>query len=230
MSNFSCCLLWFLGGLLAGFLLWQLFDKFFRRDGDEAGARWKRDLDAANIKANGYQADLSGANSKFAKLQGDFDSGKSALSAKADEAMLLSAEVADLRAKLSLTESKAQTSSAAAVAASAAALAAGALASAGSFGFVPQKNGVDDLIIIEGIGPKIKELLHAAGITTFAQLASAPIARVQEVLDAAGPNFRLANPASWAKQSDLCARGDWAALRKLQDELSAGVDPNAPKA
>ena len=230
MSNFSCCLLWFLGGLLAGFLLWQLFDKLFRRDGDEAGARWKRDLDAANIKANGYQADLNGANGKFTKLQGDFDAGKSALATKTDEATRLGAEVADLRAKLSLTESKVQSSTVAAAAASAAALAAGALATAGSFGFVPQKNGADDLIIIEGIGPKIKELLHAAGITTFAQLATAPITRVQEILDAAGPNFRLANPASWAKQSDLCARGDWPALRKLQDELNAGVDPNAPKA
>ena len=230
MSNFSCCLLWFLGGLLAGFLLWQLFDKLFRRDGDEAGARWKRDLDAAHIKANGLQADLTGAGSKYTALQSEFDSGKSALHAKTDEAARLSAEVADLRAKLSLTESKVQTSTAAAAAASVAALAAGALASAGSFGFVPQKNGVDDLIIIEGIGPKIKELLQAGGITTFAQLASAPMTRVQEILDAAGPNFRLANPASWAKQSDLCARGDWAALRKLQDELNAGVDPNAPKA
>ena len=139
MSNFSCCLLWFLGGLLAGFLLWQLFDKLFRRDGDEAGARWKRDLDAAHIKANGLQADLTGAGSKYTALQSEFDSGKSALHAKTDEAARLSAEVADLRAKLSLTESKVQTSTAAAAAASVAALAAGALASAGSFGFVPQK-------------------------------------------------------------------------------------------
>ena len=230
MSNFSCCFLWFLGGLLAGFLLWQLFDKLFRRDGDEAGARWKRDLDAANIRANVFQADLSSANSKVTKLQGDFDTGNAALAAKTDDAARLSAEVADLRAKLSLTQSKVQSSTVAAAAASAAALAAGALATAGSFGFVPQKNGADDLIIIEGIGPKIKELLHAAGITTFAQLANAPIPQVQDVLDAAGPNFRLANPASWAKQSDLCARGDWAALRKLQDELNAGVDPNAPRA
>jgi predicted flap endonuclease-1-like 5' DNA nuclease len=95
---------------------------------------------------------------------------------------------------------------------------------------VPQKNGQDDLIIIEGIGPKIKELLHADGIKTFEALAQAPISRIQGILDAAGPNFRLAKPASWARQAAMCAAGDWASLRKYQDELVAGVDPDAPKA
>jgi hypothetical protein len=28
----------------------------------------------------------------------------------------------------------------------------------------------------------------------------------------------------------MCALGDWAALRKYQDELNAGVAPDAPKA
>jgi hypothetical protein len=46
---------------------------------------------------------------------------------------------------------------------------------------------------------------------------------MQEILDAAGPNYRLANPASWAKQSGLAANNKWAELRKLQDELTAGV-------
>jgi hypothetical protein len=42
-------------------------------------------------------------------------------------------------------------------------------------------------------------------------------------LDAAGPHYRLANPASWAKQSGLAANNKWAELRKLQDDLTAGV-------
>ena len=65
-----------------------------------------------------------------------------------------------------------------------------------------------------------------AGNATIAKLAAAPAATVQQILDAAGPNFRLANPGSWAKQAALCVSGDWAALRKLQDELIAGVDPS----
>jgi predicted flap endonuclease-1-like 5' DNA nuclease len=83
--------------------------------------------------------------------------------------------------------------------------------------------GMDDLEIIEGIGPKIAGLFHDAGIHMFWELEQTPIARMQEILDAAGPNYRLANPASWAKQSGLAADNKWAELRKLQDELTAGV-------
>jgi predicted flap endonuclease-1-like 5' DNA nuclease len=83
--------------------------------------------------------------------------------------------------------------------------------------------GMDDLEVIEGIGPKIAGLFHDAGIHMFWELAQTPQAKMQEILDAAGANYRLANPASWAKQSDLAANNKWAELRKLQDDLTAGV-------
>lgn len=106
------------------------------------------------------------------------------------------------------------------------ATAAGGLAAAAAYGFTPQRNGRDDLELIEGIGPKISELLRNAGIATFAKVAATPAAAIQQILDAAGPHFHLANPASWAKQAALCVNGDWVALRKMQDELIAGVDPS----
>ncbi len=130
----------------------------------------------------------------------------------------LNQRVAELTARLGDTETRAKRNEVAAQAAT-------GLAAAAAFGYTPQTNGQDDLELIEGIGPKISELLKSAGIDTFAQLAAAPVATVQKVLDAAGPNFRLAKPESWARQAELCVRGDWAALRKLQDELIAGVDP-----
>ena len=83
--------------------------------------------------------------------------------------------------------------------------------------------GADDLEIIEGIGPKIAELLRQAGIRSFAQLADTPTARIQSVLDAGGGQYRIANPGTWAEQADLAARNRWSALRALQDELVAGV-------
>ncbi len=83
--------------------------------------------------------------------------------------------------------------------------------------------GADDLEIIEGIGPKIAELLRHAGIRSFAQLADTPTARIQSVLDAGGVQYRIANPGTWAEQADLAARNRWSALRALQDELVAGV-------
>lgn len=82
--------------------------------------------------------------------------------------------------------------------------------------------GEDDLEIVEGIGPKIAELFHAQGVKTFAQLAAMTPQQIQPMLDAAGPNFRLANAETWSDQADLAARNRWASLKAMQDGLVAG--------
>ena len=82
----------------------------------------------------------------------------------------------------------------------------------------------DDLKMVEGIGPKIEGLLHEIGITTWKQLAEAPVEQVQGMLDAAGPRYRIHNPATWAKQADLAANAQWEELEKLQDELDGGKE------
>lgn len=81
---------------------------------------------------------------------------------------------------------------------------------------------VDDLTKIEGIGPKIAELLKAAGISTFAQLAKAKTTQVREILDQAGPRYKMHEPATWSKQAKLAASGDWASLSTLQEQLKGG--------
>jgi predicted flap endonuclease-1-like 5' DNA nuclease len=83
--------------------------------------------------------------------------------------------------------------------------------------------GQDDIIIIEGIGPKIKELFNTHGVTTFAQVSKMSVAEMSAILDKGGPRFKLANPGSWAEQAHLAHTNQWAALKKLQDELYAGV-------
>ena len=85
------------------------------------------------------------------------------------------------------------------------------------------RDGGDDLALIEGVGPKIAELLKAAGIDTFDALAKAPAAKVQEVLEAGGGDFNLAKPDTWAEQAALAASGDWAAFDKLTEALVGGV-------
>jgi large subunit ribosomal protein L27 len=80
----------------------------------------------------------------------------------------------------------------------------------------------DDLKKIEGIGPKIAELLNADGIYTFAELAAAEVERVQGILDAAGSRYRVHNPATWGQQAQLAADGKWDELKVLQDELNGG--------
>jgi hypothetical protein len=81
----------------------------------------------------------------------------------------------------------------------------------------------DDLEAIEGIGPKIAELMHAAGITTFSQLAATPMDKIVSILDAGGPRFKLANPGTWGEQASLAAKNDWVGFDKLKKELVAGV-------
>jgi predicted flap endonuclease-1-like 5' DNA nuclease len=82
-----------------------------------------------------------------------------------------------------------------------------------------EKHG-DDLTVLEGIGPKVAGVLNEAGIMSFAELAGADAAKVQQALDAAG--MRYMDPAGWIEQAKLAASGDMEGLKKLQGELQGG--------
>ncbi|CAG4989166.1 hypothetical protein DYBT9275_00235 [Dyadobacter sp. CECT 9275] len=82
----------------------------------------------------------------------------------------------------------------------------------------------DDLKIIEGIGPKIADLLVEGGIVTFADLAASTPEAIQEILDKAGPQYNVHNPSTWPAQAQLAADGKWDELKTLQDELIGGRD------
>lgn len=83
---------------------------------------------------------------------------------------------------------------------------------------------VDDLTVIEGIGPKINTLFKENGLNTFAQIASATVPQMRLILDKGGARYRIANPSTWAKQAKLAANNKWKELKSLQDELSGGVE------
>ena len=86
----------------------------------------------------------------------------------------------------------------------------------------PKKSKKDDLTKIEGIGPKINELLNKGGINSFEDLANAKNDRLKKILDDAGPRYKMHDPGSWPRQSKLAADGKWDELKKLQDELDGG--------
>ncbi len=79
----------------------------------------------------------------------------------------------------------------------------------------------DDLTRIEGVGPKYRDILYEAGISTYAQLAVMSEAELVELAQAAGMR-RRASMATWPEQARLAASGDWDGLEKLQNELSGG--------
>jgi len=80
----------------------------------------------------------------------------------------------------------------------------------------------DDLKKIEGIGPKIEELLHNADIKSFADLAAADVNTLKEILNNAGSRYQMHDPSSWPMQSDMAAKGEWDKLKEWQDNAKGG--------
>lgn len=90
--------------------------------------------------------------------------------------------------------------------------------------FAGAKVKYDDLEIVEGIGPKIAQVLKAAGIDTWLALAETSADKIREILDGAGSAFQMHDPSTWPAQARLAENGDLDGLKKLQDELNAGKE------
>jgi len=84
------------------------------------------------------------------------------------------------------------------------------------------KSSGDDLKIIEGIGPKIEEILHEAGIDSFAVLAGKDAEAIREILLSHGSRFKMFDPTTWPEQAQLAADGKMDELEALKKELNAG--------
>jgi predicted flap endonuclease-1-like 5' DNA nuclease len=81
---------------------------------------------------------------------------------------------------------------------------------------------LDDLKIVEGVGPKIEQLLKDAGIDTWEALAAAPVDRLREILDEAGPRYQMHDPSTWPAQARFAADGKWDELKEYQEMLIGG--------
>jgi predicted flap endonuclease-1-like 5' DNA nuclease len=82
-------------------------------------------------------------------------------------------------------------------------------------------DGSDNLLIIEGIGPKFNEALLKAGINTFAKVAGSSEDQLRSAIQAAGLSF-APSLTTWAEQAGLLARGDLAGFEALAARLVAG--------
>jgi large subunit ribosomal protein L27 len=83
---------------------------------------------------------------------------------------------------------------------------------------------LDDLKIIEGVGPKIETLLKEGGVSTWAELAAASEDRLKEILNAAGPRYQIHDPSTWPAQAKFAVEGKWEELKEYQDMLTGGRD------
>ncbi|HEV7381578.1 MAG TPA: hypothetical protein VGN64_17390, partial [Dyadobacter sp.] len=79
-----------------------------------------------------------------------------------------------------------------------------------------------DLKVIEGIGPKIEEILNKHGIQNYTTLASVPALRIASILRGAGPRFQIHDPTSWPEQAALAHEEKWDELDTLKQKLIGG--------
>jgi predicted flap endonuclease-1-like 5' DNA nuclease len=86
--------------------------------------------------------------------------------------------------------------------------------------FAALKN--DNLQVIEGIGPKMEELLKKHGINTWTELASKSADNLREILDKEGNKYSMIDPTTWSGQALLARDGRWDDLIEMQKKLDTG--------
>ena len=82
----------------------------------------------------------------------------------------------------------------------------------------------DNLMVIEGIGPKINAALINDGITRFVDIRDADEQRLRAAIKKAGMSF-APSVSTWAEQAGYLVEGDMDGFRRFVDHLSAGRRP-----
>lgn len=81
----------------------------------------------------------------------------------------------------------------------------------------------DNLQIIEGIGPKMEEVLQNAGVQTWKELASKTPVDLRNLLDQADASkYKIIDPSTWSDQAQLAVNGKWEELIVMQKTLDTG--------
>lgn len=75
----------------------------------------------------------------------------------------------------------------------------------------------DNLKVIDGIGPKIAEILSEAGLGTYSAIADSSPEKIAEVLSEAGNRYKSHDPALWPEQAKIAATGDLDKLKEWQE-------------
>jgi predicted flap endonuclease-1-like 5' DNA nuclease len=82
--------------------------------------------------------------------------------------------------------------------------------------------GGDDLKKIEGVGPKIEQLLNADGVKSYDDVMVIGADKIREILLKAGPQYKVHDPSTWGDQSQLAKDEKWDELYEMQTQLKGG--------
>ncbi len=192
-------LLPFLLGLGLGWLIWGRLKSII--------AELENKINGLNAKIRGLELDLENANKARMEAEGNIALYKGQLrecqESKAGDTIKLSA-----------------TNVAAPVATmAAAAMPTSSISTGDKWGAAI---GTDNLQIVEGIGPKMEEVLKENGITNFGMLANSSPQSLRDILDKYGDKYRIIDPKTWPQQAALAVDGQWNDLITLQKQLDTG--------
>ncbi len=81
---------------------------------------------------------------------------------------------------------------------------------------------LDDLQMLDGIGPKVQEALYNEGVTSFAHLASLSLRELEYIVQERQRVRIVGSTSTWIQQAKLAALGDFEGLRELQSRISHG--------
>lgn len=82
----------------------------------------------------------------------------------------------------------------------------------------------DNLLIIEGIGPKMDAALRAEGVDTYRKVADASVADLRAAIEKHGLTF-APSLVNWSKQARFLADGDQTGFEAYRDHLVRGLEP-----
>ncbi len=199
----------FLLGLLLGYILWYKWHKLYQ------------ELDAEHNRMKAVLLDLE---KEHISVQYKLEESEKDNSSLRRKIMSLEGDLAGMRFRLEKSESDlialaSQKGESNALASVAAPVAAAAMAAPV---FAAAAHHQDDLKKVEGIGPKIAQLLNENGIGSFAILAQTSVEKLKEIIASGGSAFRMADPGTWPQQAALAAAGKWEELKAFQDDLNGG--------
>ena len=211
----GCCawicpwwLLWTLGAFLLGALLyWLLF------------CRGKQQIiDELTAERDGMQAQLTNTEKDLASLKYQLDEANKEISRLRAALNSCEADKSIMAAKLEANGGDADS-----VGIARGFAAASDADGSGAIDYAVLL-GSENLQVVEGVGPKIEKLLKNGGIDNWATFGATSVERIQEILDAAGSAYRVANPKTWPQQAKLADEGKWDELIEYQKFLDAGVE------
>ena len=80
---------------------------------------------------------------------------------------------------------------------------------------IRQVDQTDDLLVLDGIGPKTADALKAAGVGTFAAVSEKSPDELRAILEGAGVAVVGSSIETWPRQAQFAAAEDWPAMMRF---------------